>query len=256
MRIFKTFDLLLLTAVSSCTPSQEAVRVQIPVVLDASTIGDSTNSEGWTVSLSAARIAVTDLQFTIQGEMHGATAWLGGLFVRRAWAHPGHAAGGEVTGELVGEFVLDWLADDGATLGTADMLTGDYNGMNFTFRSAGDGDGLDAADPLLGHSAFFSGVARKGGEQVLFTATLDYNPGTRMIGAPFELTLAADTQATVALQLEPNDPIERRSMFDGLDFGALDDDGDGLVTIEPGSAAANAFRRTIYAHSHYVATSR
>lgn len=230
--------------------------MQIPVSIDGSTITDSTNDEGWTVTLSAARIAVADLQFTILGEMHGASAWLDGWLIRRAWAHPGHAAGGDVTGELVGEFVLDWFGADGVTLGPADVLTGDYNGLNFSFRVAGPEDGLMADDPLLGHSAYFGGVARKGDAEVVFTAALDYDVGTQMIGAPFELTIAADTQTMIALQLEPTDPVEAKSMFDGLAFDALDEDSDGVVTIVPDSEAANLLRRAVYSHAHYLAAAQ
>lgn len=41
-------------------------------------------------------------------------------------------------------------------------------------------------------------------------------------------------------------------MFDGLDFGALDDDGDGEATIVPGSVAHNFFILTIQSHVHTV----
>lgn len=245
--------IFLFATVSACTPSQEAVRVQLPVTIDASTITNSTNEEGWIVTMDTARIAVTDLQFTIQGESHGVTAWLGDWLIPRAWAHPGHYAGGNVTGELTGAFIFDWFGHDGMMLGSADMLVGDYNGINFTFRVADDGDGLAADDLLLGHTAYFSGVARKNGEEVMFTAVLDINAGTQMVGAPFELALADDTEATIAFQLEPTDPVEMKSMFDGLDFAALDDDADGVVTIEPGSEAANVFRRTLQSHIHYQA---
>ena len=246
-------NLLWLAVGLACTPSQEAVRVQLEVELDASTVDDSTNDLGWTVTLTAAKIAVKDLQFTIQGEMHDATAWLEGWLIRRAWAHPGHYAGGDVTGELVGEFVLDWVGHDGMALGTGDLLTGDYNGINFTFRTAGEGDGLAGDDPLSGHTAYFAGVARKGGEEVAFTAALDVNAGTQMVGAPFELSVDADTKVKIGIQLEATDPVEDKSLFDGLDFMALDDDGDGTVAIAPGDEAHNIFVRTIQSHVHYNA---
>jgi hypothetical protein len=258
MRAVRT-TLFLVAAALACSPSQEAVHVEVAVELDGSTVGDSTNDLGWTVTLTAARVAVSDLQFTIQGEMHGATAWLGGWLIGRAWAHPGHYAGGDVTGELVGAFMFDWFGGDGAMLGAADMLTGDYNGFNFTFRraSAAD-DGLDADDPQIGHTAYFAGVARKDATEVAFTAVLDVNEGTQMVGAPFELAVMADTTAAIGVQLETTDPIEQVSLFDGLDFAALDEDGDGEVTLEPGSAAHNIFVRTIQSHVHYnsVAQSR
>jgi hypothetical protein len=242
-------------AALSCA-SQEAVRVQMEVELDASTVTDTTNDLGWTVTLTGARVAVTDLQFTIQGEMHEATAWLEGWLVRRAWAHPGHYAGGNVTGELLGDFVLDWFGRDGDVLGTAELLTGDYNGFNFLFRQGSEADGLAGDDPLLGHAAQFTGTAQKDGVLVTFSAVLDVNEGTQMVGAPFELTVEAGADTSIRIQLEATDPVESRSMFDGIDFGTLDDDGDGDVRIEPGSEAHNILVRTIQSHVHYNAEAR
>jgi hypothetical protein len=80
---------------------------------------------------------------------------------------------------------------------------------------------------MIGHTAYFAGVASKDGADVAFTAALDVSEGTQMVGAPFELSVEADTKAEIGVQLEATDPVEGKSMFDGLDFGALDDDGDG-----------------------------
>ena len=241
--------------VMACTPSQEAVRVPVEVVLDGSEIGETTSDAGWTVTLTTARMAASDLQFSILGEMHGATAWLGGWIVARAWAHPGHASGGDVTGELLGDFVLDWLGDDG-TLGTADMLAGEYNGMNFTFRTATVADGLAADDPLLGHTVQLAGVARKGEAEVAFTAIVDVDAGTQLIGAPFEATIDAGATAPIAVQLLPTDPVAGTSLFDGLDFAALDalDTSDGVAAIAPGDVAHNILRRALQSHVHYNAS--
>jgi hypothetical protein len=247
---------LLLCIALACSASQEATRVELPVVLDASKLAASTSDLGWTVELTAARLAVTDIQFTIQGEMHasGATAWVPRGILSRAWAHPGHEAGGDVTGELAGSFVLDWSGHAGMSLGTAEMLVGDYNGMNFTFRAADASDGLADDDPLLGHAAHFAGTASKDGVTITFTALLVSN--TRMIGAPFELEITDATRDTLGIQLLPTDPVESRSLFDGLDFAALDDDGDGVVEIVPGDEAHSTFRRTLQSHVHYDAVPR
>ncbi len=246
--------LLLLTA---CTPSQEVAHVLLPVALDGSATSTTTNDAGWTIELSTARIAATDIQFSILGEMHGATASLAGWIVGRAWAHPGHYAGGDVTGELPGDFLFDWFARDGEVLGMADMLVGDYNGMNFTFRAATVADGLAASDPLLGHAAHFAGVARKGEAEVTFTALLDIDAGTQLVGAPFEDTVDAGSTAPIELQFLPTDPVEGTSLFDGLDFAeldALDSSTDGTASIKPGDAAHNILRRVLQSHVHYNAT--
>jgi hypothetical protein len=251
--------ILVLTA---CTPSQEPVHVPLDVLLDGSAIAASTNDLGWTVELSGARIAAADLRFTIQGEMHAATAslggfgnWLGGLVIGRAWAHPGHYAGGDVTGELLGEFVLDWFAADGMTLGTADLLVGDYNGMNLDFRAAAASDGLAADDPLLGHAAHFVGVARKDAVEVVFTAVVDLDAGAQVIGAPYMDSVDADTTAPIGLQLVPTDPEGGGSLFDGIDFAVLEVT-DGVAEIGPGDVAHNLLRRTLQSHVHYNATPR
>lgn len=243
--------------VSDCTPSQEVVRVPLEVALDASGITATTSDTGWTIALTTARVAASDLQFTIQGEMHGATAALGGWLVARAWAHPGHSAGGEVTGELAGDLVFDWLAQDGAALGTADVLVGAYEGMNFTFRAATVADGLAADDPLLGHTAQLAGVARKGESEVAFTVIVDIDAGAQLVGSPFEGTVDAGTTAPIELRFLPTDPITGTSLFDGLDFAALDaldTNTDGLAEISPGDVAHNILRRTLQSHVHYDAT--
>lgn len=249
---------LLFVAVLGCSASQEATRVELPVELDASKLDASTSDLGWTIELTTARIAATDIQFTIQGEMHdsSATAWLPGWILSRAWAHPGHYAGGNVTGELTGSFVFDWTGHDGMPLGVAEMLTGDYNGMNFSFRAAGASDGLAEDDALLGHSAHFAGTATKDAVTIAFTAVLDVDAGTQMVGAPFELVVADSTKDTLGIQFLPTDPVEGKSLFDGLDFEALDDDGDQVVDIIPGDEAHNILRRTIQTHVHYDAVPR
>lgn len=249
---------LLLCVALGCSVSQEATRVELAVELDASKVEATTSDLGWTVELTAARIAATDVQFTIQGEMHedGATAWLPSWILARAWAHPGHYAGGDVTGELPGSFVFDWIGHDGMALGVAEMLTGDYNGMNFTFRAADANDGLTDGDALMGHAAYFAGTATKDGVTITFTALLDIDAGTQMVGAPFELVVTDTTKDTLGIQFLPTDPVEAKSLFDGLDFAALDDDGDGAVDIVPGDEAHNILRRTIQSHVHYDAVPR
>lgn len=253
----KTHRLILGAAlVGGCTPSQEAQRVEIAVEVDAAPLMVGKNDLGWQFELGVARVAVSDLQFTILGEMHEASAWLPSWVLGRAWAHPGHLAGGDVTGELTGAFVLDWGNDGGGPLGTAEMLTGVYHGLNFGFRVASASDGLAADDPLLGHTAYFAGHATKDGRSIAFTMQIDVDAGVQMIGAPFDLELERSDQATIALKIEPVDAIEGLSLFDGLDFAALDVDDDDEVAIVPGDDAHNFVRRTVQSHVHYEAVAR
>ena len=239
-----------------CTPSQEAQRVQLEIEVDDAALGIGDNDLGWRIELGTARIAVMDLQFSILGEGHEASAWLPSWLLGRAWAHPGHLSGGDVTGELGGAFILDWTGAAGMQLGTAEMLTGVYQGLNFGFRAAAASDALAVDDPLLGHTAYFAGTASKAGQVVMFTAQVDVEAGTQMVGAPFELEVVPTSEAPVALQLFPIDPTEGLSLFDGLDFAVLDADGDGVVAIVPGEDAHNFLRRTVQSHVHYGAVAR
>lgn len=244
---------VLLCVALGCPASQEATTVELPVELDASQLAASSTDLGWVVELTTARVAVTDIRFTTEGE-GGASAWLPSWLVSRAWAHPGHDDGGVVIGELPGSFVLDWSAHDGMSLGVAEMLTGDYSGMNFTFRTADADDMLADDDPLLGHAAHFAGTATRGGVSITFVALIVSN--VQMVGAPFESTITDATQDTLGIRLLPTDPVADESLFDGLDFAALDDDGDGVVEIVPGDEAHNIFRRVLQSHAHYDAIQR
>ncbi len=71
-----------------------------------------------------------------------------------------------------------------------------------------------------------------------------------MVGAPFELVITDATRSTLGIQLLPTDPVESNSLFDGLDFAALDEDRDGVVEIVPGDEAHNILRRTLQSHAH------
>ncbi len=242
-------------AAALCTPAgDEPVQVTLPVTASGSELRQPvTNAEGWTVTLSTFRLAIADIEFTIEGETHASLeSRVGDWLIPSAHAHPGHYAGGEVTGELLGNFVLDLVGDD-QPLGEGTLLTEDYNGANLHFRIADESDGLDADDPLLGHTAFIEGDASKGDQIVSFTVTIDVADGTEMVGAPFELTVTEETKGTIMLQVRTLDPSEGDTLFDGLDFGALDEDGDNIATIEPGSDAHNIFMKTLIRHDQYYA---
>lgn len=240
--------LLLAAAAAACVPSQEAESVRLQVAVDGSQLGDVVNDLGYEVHLEAAKLAIGDVGFTISGEMHGATASLWRLVVPTAWAHPGHYAGGDVTGVMSGMFVADFLSGDGATLGEALLIVGDYNGANIDLRVASDAEDVD---PLKDHTAYFAGTARRGGQTIVFTAALDVDAGVQVVGAPFEDTITVDSQGPLRLQLIARDPTGGLTLFDGLDFAALDGDGDGQVAIVPGDAAHNVFRRALATHVFY-----
>ncbi len=224
----------------------------LAVVSSARGIEAGTSDLGYTVTLRRARAALSDLEFTVGGEVHdtSALARLWDLVVPSAYAHPGHAAGGDVTGVLAGRFLVDWMAD-GAVLGTALLLEGEYEGANFTFRRAGSEDGLAADDPLLGHTFAVEGTATRGDQVIEFDAQIDIDDGALMVGAPFVLTVSPETRATLALELFPTDPVDGNCVWSGVDFAALDGDGDGAVSIRPGDDAHNILRRNVQIHNHY-----
>ena len=249
------FPALVLTtlALGVCDPEgEEPSPVSLPVVTDGSQVVPCANAEGWTVEVASFRAAVRDLELTIEGETHASLLRRASeLAVPSASAHPGHYAGGEVTGELPGDFVLDFVAGDGAPLGEAAALPGDYNGMNLYFRAATTADGLADGDPLVGHAAVISGTATKDATTVQFEAVLDVEDGTQMVGGPFELAVGAGTAATLGLALYTIDPSEGDTLFDGLDFGALDSDGDGDLAIAAGDEAHNVLMKTFVRHDHW-----
>ncbi len=235
-------------AIGVCSPEgEEPARLTLPFVVSDAGIEPVENAEGWTVTLSAFRLAVADIEFTIEGETH---ASLSDLIVPPAMAHPGHYAGGEVTGELLGRFILD-LQGGEHPVGDATLLTGEYHGVNLGFRVADEQDGLDEDDPLLGHTAHLEGVATQGDRAIDFSATLDVAEGTEMVGGPFELSLTEETEGVMVLRVLTLDPSEGDTLFDGLDFGALDEDGDDAVEIAPGTAEHNVLMKTLIRHDHY-----
>jgi hypothetical protein len=64
----------------------------------------------------------------------------------------------------------------------------------------------------------------------------------------------ATTDETLGLQLLPQDPAEAETVFDDLDFAAIDDDGDGNVVIVPGDPSANVLKKHLQIHDHYAVT--
>lgn len=241
----------------ACSGPTEAPRVDLPVVVDGSGVVQAHTALGYDVELTEARVAVRDLVFTVAGELHTAALWrrLPDALVAPAHAHPGHHQGGEVTGELPGAFVIDWLAYDGRELGVATLLAGTYHGANFTFSHAEAAD-LPDGDPLIGHTAWLSGTASKDGATVAFTIVVDSPVGRELVGAPFDATLDEEARGALHLRLETVDPSEGDTLFDDLDFAALDADGDGALHIGPDIAevegAYHAFRRTFQTHDHYT----
>ncbi len=245
---------------AGCAGAEEAPRLTLPVVVDGSGMTPVHTDLGYEVTLTEARLVADDLEFTIAGEAHTASLWqrLCELVVPPAHAHPGHYEGGDVTGELRGHFVLDLIADDTEPLGTAELIAGVYQSINFTFGKATLDDGLSEGDPLLGHTALLVGSASRGGQSFPFSVALDTPESRQLVGAPFQVELTKDSRLTLELGLVTLDPVEGDTLFDGIDFGALPLDARGNMTLDATSGvramvdAYNTLRGTFMTHDHFL----
>lgn len=231
---------IILALLAACGASEEAERLERPVVVDPSGTGPVQNDLGYTITLSDCRSLIADLRFTHGGEAHAQrslTRWLIGT----AWAHPGHGAGGDVRGELSGRFVVDWLED--APLGRATLLGGRYESLTFSLGVASESDGLTPDDPLAGATHVIAGTAEKDGVSYPFRASIAAEDGVLVEGVPFAVDTAADA---FALQLVLTDPFEGDTAFDGIDFATAD--------FSVGAPDHNRLQRVLRSHDHYFAT--
>lgn len=254
--------LCILLGVASCAGAEEPVRVELPVAVDPSGMLPVQTDLGYDIELSEARLVIDDLQFTMAGEAHVVSVWrrVTDTLIPEAHAHPGHYQGGDVTGELLGHFVLDLLDAGNAPMGMATLIVGRYQAANFTFGQAGAADGLTDGDALLGHTASLVGQASRAGRNVGFSVVVDAPLGRQLVGAPFEVEVTSSSQFRVGLELMTRDPVEGDTLFDGVDFDALPrlkGAPDDRVAIQPSSTepllteAYETLRRTLQTHDHF-----
>jgi len=244
-----------LTCIAACDlDTSLAPRVDLDVVVRAT--DNSFFVDDTQIELAEVRMALTTVEFTTEGEMHaraGLLPTLHDIVVPTAFAHPGHSAGGEVVGELVGRHVVDYL-DAGSTVGIATLLGGDYSGANFTFTTADASDGLVEDDPLIGHTFLLAGTATRGQVQVEFVAYVDQDDDRSIIGLPLSFTATEDSTEQLGLRFDAVDPVEGDTIFADVDIVSLDEDADGFVEIsadENTEAWAN-LRRNLQVHDHYA----
>jgi len=234
--------------------STPAPRVEVPIVVGAAEPRSFQNDLGDTIEIERCRVVLRDLEFTTAGEMHvrrSTRPSLYDVFIPSAFAHPGHAAGGEIVGELVGTFTFNWW-NDGESLGLATMSTADYEGANFYFAQGKEEDGLTAGDPLLGRTFDIAGTATRGERTVRFEVQIAEDEDRRIIGLPLDLEVDVDTEVELAVVFNPVDPIEGETVFDGIDLFADDvTTEDGLVILEPESKPYNLLRRALQTHDYY-----
>ena len=243
---------LCLTTTACDFDSVIAPRVGLDILIDGSAIQRSVSDLDYEVELTRCRVAIDILEFTTDGEQHAFArpASLGEWLIPTAFAHPGHYGGGEIVGELTGRHVFDWR--DERVLGEAELTEALYTGANFTFARARRADGLAADDPIVGHTFDIAGVAERDGVTIQFEVQVDQDEDRRVVGLPLELDVDSSTTRSLALALFTRDPLEEDTLFDGVDFGSLDPDADGVVRVDPGSDAYNRLRRNLQAHDHYA----
>lgn len=244
-----------LSCIAACDlDTSLAPRVELDVVVQ--TTEDSFSADGTQIELTEVRMALESVEFTTEGEMHARAGLLPAihdLVVPTAIAHPGHAAGGEVVGELVGRHVVDYL-DSGSSIGIATLLESGYSGANFTFAIAEASDGLAADDPLIGHTFLLAGTATRGEVEVEFVAYVDQDEDRSIIGLPLNFTATQSSTEQLALRFDAVDAIEGDTILADVDIVSLDEDGDGFVEIsvdENPEAWAN-LRRNLQVHDHYA----
>lgn len=233
---------LVIALLAACGESTEAPTVMLEVHSRGGGLASVTSDLGYTVDTWRVRVAAADLELTIEGEQHAE---------RPAFYHPGHSAGGDVTGSLPGPLLIDWDGNE-RMLGVATMIIGEYHGANLRFRAAGEGDGLAAGDPLLGHTFHLTGEAGKDGVRYPFDAVLDVEAEAQLVGAVFEAVVTETSTAPLRLVILPVDAADQRTLYDGLDFAALTPNGEGVIEIRPGSVEHNVLRRPIQTHDHYA----
>lgn len=247
---------LLVLGLMSCSEPSEAPRVVLPLYVDGAGIIKVQNDMGYDIEVTSARAAINDVVFTVSGEVHQASmlSKVYDVFVPSVHAHPGHYEGGEVTGEMRGQFVFDWLTPPAEPLGDATLIAAKYTAANFTF-GRGDADVLGADDPLVDHTALISGTATRGDRKIEFTFVLDSPMDRKLVGVPFEANIKEGAKGVLTLQLNLKDAQEGDTLFDGIDFELFDMDGDGKVRVAPDNEesvyAYNLFRRAFQTHDHF-----
>lgn len=230
-------------------PSLDAEPISVPVVARALEPVAVTDL-GYTVTVTTARQLLVDLEFTVGGEAHAAHAlprplsWL----IGSAHAHPGHAEGGAIRGELPGRHLIDWIA--GGELGFAAVLPGPIEGVDFGLGTATVTDGLAVDDPLVGANLYLEAAVERGVERWHLSATVPQDAARRVYGAPCPAR-AEEGGDPLAIAVQLTDPYGEATVFDGLDFAALDPDGDGRIDGTPDSPLVNRLRRALQTHDHY-----
>ena len=244
---------------AGCGGPHEAQATELTVVTDAEKIESVVTNLGYTVNLEEARMVGKNMTFALAGELltRGVLRRAYDWVVPDALAHAGHYSGGDITGQLDGRLVFDWLPGKHKTLGTATLLAGSYKSANFAFTKALESDGLAADDDLLDHSALFRGQVEWDTNSIEFLALIDIDEDTQLIGMPFEDDVDPASTQRLHVELQTSVDTVGETLFDGVDFASLDADGDrqvridGSATTKPAIDAYLALSRAVATHDYY-----
>lgn len=242
--------------VMACEPKgEEPQEVTLPVSIDGrGLLLPTVNTGDWQVSVDTFDVCVENFEFTQEGEAHvSVLRRISNFLVPELMAHPGHLGGGDVTGVLDGAWVIRFM-EKTIPLGDATLLEGAYNGFNMNFCIAGESHGITDEQPIFGHNAAISGVGKNGSQSVRFELFVDIADDPVLFGGIFEEGIAPSMQPGLRLKPVLQDSIGGGSFFDGIDFGLLDDDGDGFVSIEKGSEAHNILMKALMDHPYWSVT--
>jgi hypothetical protein len=226
-------------AAGSCGAGTGGEAVLVDLRARGSAVRTFTTSNGWQVTLDAAAVAFGPVYFAENPPPRAArwtapSSWWAGLaalVVPQAHAHAGDNQfnGGQVFAEIAEFVVVDALADAGVDFDDVGAVGGRVRSWEVNLPAAA----VEVGAPLFGHQAFARGTATKDGVVVVFAGgtTPESDARRRVQGLPVDAAIGDG--ATITVRAHPE------AWFDGIDFAALvDEDGDGVVDIAAGDAAA------------------
>lgn len=233
----------LLVGLLGCGEAREAEPFELPVESSGESLEEFRTDRGYDVIISSLIIELDTIEFTVGGEVHGEetarsilNSFQNALFPM-AHAHPGHAAGGEVAGEVAGPLTLTFRSSENISLGKGLFLPGFYGGYNLLFSQHGDEN-----------TVLLEGVATKE-EEIPFQASLQAPRNGGVYGGALMAQLAQGDR--IILRFLPVDEWSERTLLDRITFSDLPRDEDGVAQFVNGSSAHSILRETLGSHEFY-----
>lgn len=240
----QTLTLAALMVTSGCGESQPPIEVAIPVVVDATGPGSAETDLGYRIELTEARFAFGNVRFLTGGSEHASLpARAYDLVIPSARAHPGHGEGGEVMGELPGEYEVDWVSEGARDLGSATLLEGDYTSASLTLAR------LSEAPEL---SIRLAGTATREGESTDFSVEVAAPEGREItaIYFPHAITSELVPDGLLRFRFVFEEVFGQGHLFDGVDFEALATGGVMSFGATENDPIYLEVRRRLLSHDH------